>query len=539
MKSNQLIYIVCVIGTLFLSCTKETETMNTTVRRGDVASYERLFSEILSKAMYESEPLRSFIKNKALEEFDKDNDVFYPFVKNEVVCEGKTFRELLLPYCESNDQLKMIEAALPLLNILVPDVSWIEKDGFCAKNWDTSDNEIAVTYRDGNTDGDFFGNGEVVCSITGNQIPAFPVVIVKQNERIRAVQTKSGEIDYSFTYQAFDNTLKTRGGTQNYSGTIIPWTVGDSATVTAATLAQVSQIARDAYEEFGSNSSVAPQRDYCYYGMTNSNSSNGTLSHNVFERLYRFKLNYSALSLFADDTGDPIRTSKYQDSIYVKGDNDIEIFTDMEAALTGAILIDASFFTDGNFEVVINCISLTSTGQSIVSPYPFSIRPYELFEFNRVDFNYIHASFWRKAKYTYTYDMAYIQTKWYYPQVGDNDFFNWSLATKSTAYVVEVMEVDSGNTLSYSDTQSYSITSNVSIQGGTEIKTSYGYSQTSSNSTTITTSRTETSDLLSRFAVEYTDDVVLNKSIGVDTLYTLRSYGNGAVSVCILPVVKY
>lgn len=174
-----------------------------------------------------------------------------------------------------------------------------------------------------------------------------------------------------------------------------------------------------------------------------------------------------------------------------------------------------------------------------MSPFPFSIRPYELFEFNRVDFNYIHASFWHKAKYTYTYDMAYIQTKWYYPQAGDNDFFNWSLALKSTAYVVEVMEVDSGNTLTYSNTQSYSTTDNVSVQGGTEIKTSYGYSQTSSNSTTITTSRTETSDLLTRFAVEYSDDVVLNKTIGLDTLYTLRSYGNGAVSVCVLPVVKY
>lgn len=120
-------------------------------------------------------------------------------------------------------------------------------------------------------------------------------------------------------------------------------------------MTQVSQIARDAYEEFGSNSSVAPQRDYCYYGMTNSNATNGTLNHSVFERLYRFKLNYSALSLYADDTGDPMRTTASQDSVYEKGNNVIEIISDFEAAQIGAILLnDGSFFTDGNFEVVIN-----------------------------------------------------------------------------------------------------------------------------------------------------------------------------------------
>lgn len=36
------------------------------------------FAEILSKAIYENIDLRSFIKDKAIQQFDNDFDVFYP-----------------------------------------------------------------------------------------------------------------------------------------------------------------------------------------------------------------------------------------------------------------------------------------------------------------------------------------------------------------------------------------------------------------------------------------------------------------------------
>lgn len=48
------------------------------------------FAEILSKAIYENIDLRSFIKDKAIQQFDNDFDVFYPILKNEEVGNSET-----------------------------------------------------------------------------------------------------------------------------------------------------------------------------------------------------------------------------------------------------------------------------------------------------------------------------------------------------------------------------------------------------------------------------------------------------------------
>ena len=76
-------------------------------------------AKILSKAVSNEPSLRSFIKAEALKQFDKDYDVFYPFVKDQVIDGQLTFREILVGYDEDG-MLTSIEKSLPLLNILVP-----------------------------------------------------------------------------------------------------------------------------------------------------------------------------------------------------------------------------------------------------------------------------------------------------------------------------------------------------------------------------------------------------------------------------------
>ena len=63
-----------------ISCSKE--SISEPVSLDDTSSLES-FSVILSKAVYESKDVRSFIKEKAIEMYDNDYDVFYPVVKNE------------------------------------------------------------------------------------------------------------------------------------------------------------------------------------------------------------------------------------------------------------------------------------------------------------------------------------------------------------------------------------------------------------------------------------------------------------------------
>ncbi len=82
------------------------------------------FASVLSKAVHENKDLRLFIKEQALEQFDKDYDVFYPFVKDKVVADGKTFRDIILQY-STPSELGQIEQKYPMLNILVPDWAWI------------------------------------------------------------------------------------------------------------------------------------------------------------------------------------------------------------------------------------------------------------------------------------------------------------------------------------------------------------------------------------------------------------------------------
>ncbi len=127
----------------------EAEQMDSSVLSNDAPKLSETdaseeFAKILSKAIYEEKDLRNFIKEESLKEFDKDYDVFYPWVQNHIVNGTETFREVLSKYDEAG-MLSDIEEELPLLTILVPDWSWVTD--FSACSWDTESQDISVVYR--------------------------------------------------------------------------------------------------------------------------------------------------------------------------------------------------------------------------------------------------------------------------------------------------------------------------------------------------------------------------------------------------------
>ena len=83
------------------------------------AEAQTKFAKILSKAVSNSEDVRRFLKEEAMTYFDNDNDVFYPFVKDKIVqgTGSRTFRNILLSYCDSEEELESIEKSQPLLKI--------------------------------------------------------------------------------------------------------------------------------------------------------------------------------------------------------------------------------------------------------------------------------------------------------------------------------------------------------------------------------------------------------------------------------------
>jgi hypothetical protein len=151
------------------------------------------FARKLSMAVSNHQEVRSFLKRQALEMINNDYDVFYPVVKDlsiygnnqKSASGGVTLRSTLLPYFEDESELIEIEQQLPLLTIFVPS---LPENSFSAETWNTANEEenpvVAVRLSTSNDVPmiDNFNNQEYV--VESELIPAYPVIVVKDNERI-------------------------------------------------------------------------------------------------------------------------------------------------------------------------------------------------------------------------------------------------------------------------------------------------------------------------------------------------------------------
>lgn len=264
------------------------------------------FASILSKAAADNEDLRAFIRNQALEMFDNDYDVFYPFVKDMTVSGDKTFAQILSEYCTDDAQLQAIEAAVPKLTILVPDWAWL--DAFSVNKWDTTDPEVLVGYAESGETRTLYKDGEA--NIIGDwEFPLSPTLIIKSNERmVTGGVTRSGERTFAFKYPEFDKRnnpkeLQTRGRAWHHDEIELPVTEFVGNFVPAS---DIDPLVIGAYNEFKDGSIPnACQRDYIYYGMGKSNRDNGVLNNGIRERLYRFRFEPQTYKSMTDEDKDP------------------------------------------------------------------------------------------------------------------------------------------------------------------------------------------------------------------------------------------
>lgn len=185
------------------------------------------FAESLANALVANKDLRRLVKEEALKKFNKDYDVMYHLVKNKSLTpndyygksigktdksvlskssQATTFRQALLPFFKNEAELIEIEQKLPLLTIFVPE---LPLGYFSAETWDINDenqvpdvafrlntsNDIPVIGKDGNK-----------YVIEAELTPGFPIVVIKDNERVILKKTsskqnsKSALIDAQFEY---------------------------------------------------------------------------------------------------------------------------------------------------------------------------------------------------------------------------------------------------------------------------------------------------------------------------------------------------
>lgn len=521
-----------------VACTKEISE-ETMVEKPAVETAESAlssFAQILSKAVGEDEVLRNFIKTDACRKFDKDYDVFYPFVKDRTLSDGRTFREAILSACDSEDELSKIETLCPKLTILVPDWSWI--GSFNAHTWDTSNDEVLVGYAQEGERHSLYKDGKMYIELEAGEIPETVTLIVKENERMRYNgQTKAGEQAYEFASPVFDGekNVETKGRAWYDEDIYLSYeTIGDFVPAS-----EIDPLVVRAYQEFG-NSYSGPgcQRDYVYYSMTKANDDHGVYNNYIRERFYRFKINPKGVKKLCDEANDPT----FKDEIKTEGKHH-ELSEEQllkEIWSTGAFEFQFSIYRGLEGEKKATCIKKIvchEIGRNV-------------FDVKRVHRRFKHNTLFAKGESVYTISIDDLVPKWVYP-MGDVQLPEWEISENSNNLYIFAIEYDvSGSkteTVEREFSYSKNFSANASISGGdtnNNIKTSLGISGG------LTSQKKEISKVVIQTTLDSNDlgegnfsygNVIIRseetKLIGSNYVkgYNVKSFDFGAFSVVLLP----
>ena len=525
MNKKIILNLILLFSSLFVLCYCTKSEKNSIPQREQ--SLKDDFAVILSKAVHENYDLRLFLRDEALKEFDKDYDVFYPYVKDKLVDGSLSFREILSQFDEKG-VLPKIESNCTLLNILIPDWSWI--GAFSVKDWDIQDNDVSIVVYSDNKNYTIYSNGQKDGVITLGEIPGFPVLIVKDNDRLKSVSTKSG-LSYSFIDEAFNgNNTKSeaRGRDHEYYDRTFP-TEDYSNFVLQSEVNTNSVSAISAYYIFNNNP-YAAHRDYIYYGMTNE-ITNGKLNNRITEYITKFRFATLDTSFFFE-TGDFESSSKtltrtsYDQNDYL-----------MEKMLL-----------DGNLEIYFD-IYVGNKDNSVQKVRKFVSVPFkDAFQLSKVHVDFMHKTWFQSRKWVYTVDRSCFLPKWINV---DLRLPKWDISTQSTIMNIFVSEYDNSETkevetiikTSYSDNfvlesevAASAPIGNVNLTG----KVKVGYNQTSGNETSDIVKNIINlgSDDLGSACLYYSDPIIESVVTGDDgktSGYRIREINTGFVHMLIIP----
>jgi len=478
------------------------------------ANFETSFAKILAKAIKSDESLRNFIKTESLKQFDKDHDILYQLVKDKQVSAGKTLREKLLDFT-TLEELDKIESQLPLLTIFVPTLP-----GFSPETWNHVSEIPLIAVN--NTNGENFVNlygGDDRVELKPNEVPGFPVIVIKQNERIRvktgvnklaataqSVGSNAGsKISFEFTDKAFDGSIpdvKTNSSQLLNSNKFAGIKGAVSRTAPSPNLSNpnaIDQVNVDAY-----NSGSEWHRDYVYYGITPS-SPNGKFRNYYSEFITSFKfLTPNALGLIADQDGDP----KPYDG-YIDGN------------IPGSGGRRTPGWFDGNFEFRITVLINSKNGVGNEYVRQISVNPRDLFDLQYKFIREIKVSVYRGN----VYELETVIPKEYHPNV---ELIPWDLENYGTAWKFIFYEVDGTveETKGYENTTTFA--ANFEINGGVKDKVGakFGLTATSSEKRIYSVKTMLGSDYLGEAILTFDQPIIIGALNGS---YATREITNGNV----------
>lgn len=451
------------------------------------------FGWALSKVLEESPEARTLLKNEALKKINFDYDVLYLLVKDIELNDGSTLKGLLSKHADKST-LEMIENQIPTLTIFVPS---LPNKSFSAEVWnvDIDKPHVAIDIKEEgkvlyikNTESFYKGYDE---------IPLFPVVVVKKNERIIERKLKAGTdlknniegtnlyfIDGVFNKQLAGNKIVKSSGR------------GPSFTPNTKTI--------EAYNKTKSNNGW--QRDYIYYNIVNP-QDRGAFNKRYIEKLVGFRILPTQ-----DGRGKPIY-DKLADQTQT-GDPVYGYFKDKSGR-------HGYRWTSGDFEFQVRVIlgSKSPTGNESVKY--FFAKPDDLFYFV---YETVGSGRGSTTDYTKIKDIA-CQPGFYNPNL---ELFAWDLNVFSSQYKIEIEEVDSDEETTQTSTTTYEYATNFNfdVTKGETIKigSKFGASAKATFQTAFTLKIKKGSDKLGDVIIDFGEPLI-NSSTG--TSYDMYKYGTG------------
>ncbi len=511
MKLTKILMSIAVIA-IACSCEKENMTPETESIAAETASSTETrlseFAEILSRATYERQDLREFLKEEAVKQFDKNYDVLYALVKNKEIG-GSTFRDILVEY-SSEAAIRDIEENIPLLNILVPKIAIF---GIDPADMDCTDPEIPVAVSKAKVTS-LYLNGTCVTDLEKGEIPDFHTFVVNENSRVIVdPATRSGEPTVSFISPNYDGSIKADETPQTRSAAMSANDAGAKA------VAAYNYFYADA-----GNNSRAYQRDYIYYGITPANND-GTLNRLVSEYISFIEIDPSCYYNISDQ-----KTNQGDDDPYIKKYQT----TKKKRPYTDEELI-GKMWTSGSYNFRIEIFSANSS-QPIIVYLP--LRPEEIWNFNTT-YTREHKTWFSHSKYTHTIDPKKFTVKRVYLKDKQISFGKWDLSEEALHRYISIFEEDKvgkyTTTVTHQMTKMTGIKVNGSIKFGLgdQAKVSGDIGGEVSHSTTKTESkeykfeRQEADDNLGTTKIYFFDPIIDGKS-GND--YLVHTYNTGIVT---------
>lgn len=476
------------------------------------------FASILSQVVYQHENVREFLKNEALKEFDENHDVLYALVRDEKVGDS-TFRQLLLAN-SSEKELSAIEQIVPLLNIYLPAVVFKDLE---PQNFDTRNNEIPIAAV---TDSSaiLYMNGVRGGEVPRGEIPAFPLLVVNENTRVELpAPAVRGISEDEVVFKSPNYNRKRNNVTRaTYDSEHLDW--------------KILEAFRLFNEDNNSNSQMAFQREFIYYGMTPTKTK-GKLNRGVREYINSIEVSPKLYFRISDD--------RDTQNVYVR---DPYVETNYVEKLGGpgydyTTLID-KMWKQGTYNFKFEIY--TSNREQ---PYEVYIpaEPRDLWDFNIYHYRR-HKTWFRREFNTYSINPAQFISKCYNLEKFSAMLPAWDLPNEGFIRYVNIFEEDVAETKEYTDEYTFETVDKSNFKGGLKLGLGFGGDANSSdngvsfggdNSSETTrritkrvhVSRTEGSDALGKIRISYFDPIVRR---AVNGQYELNEYSTGGLLFTII-----